>query len=440
MIHPIAQNNLDEIQNPAFRKYAERYVEITQDFLAQVSRIGLEFEARPELTDQPDRLRHLQAKGVQLRNDRKSLVWKHISPSCLACRTAENSETFFISLRCHRDCYFCFNPNQEGYAHFLEHERNLKAELEQAAAQGRRLEHIALTGGEPLLHPDKTLEFFRTARRLYPEAFLRLYTSGDQLNAQNLGALAEAGLDEVRLSIRMHDLEKGHQHSFERLRQAREHIPHVLVEMPVLPGSYAAMTRVLDELDQIGADGINLLELCFPMNNADEFRKRGFKLKTPPFRVLYDYWYAGGLPIAGSEEVCLDLIQYAVDRDLRLGLHYCSLENKHSGQIHMQNSKAPQTRTGYFSSRDFFIKTAKVFGEDIAPVKQALIKTRRAVFDLHPEGNYLEFHPRHLAMLPFEVEAAISYNVFESREDGSYMRELRVDRTTPGEFRFEEDL
>jgi len=37
------------------------------------------------------------------------------------------------------------------------------------------------------------------------------------------------------------------------------------------------------------------------MNNADEFRKRGFKLKTPPFRVLYDYWYAGGLRSQGAK-------------------------------------------------------------------------------------------------------------------------------------------
>ena len=42
--------------------------------------------------------------------------------------------------------------------------------------------------------------------------------------------------------------------------------------------------------------------------------------------------------IAGSEAVCLDLIDFALESRLNLGVHYCSLENKHSGQIYQQNS------------------------------------------------------------------------------------------------------
>ena len=60
-----------------------------------------------------------------------------------------------------------------------------------------------------------------------------------------------------------------------------------MVEMPVIPGTGKAMRRLLDRLDQVGAFGINLLEFCYPMGAWDEFERRGFSVKNPPFPVLY---------------------------------------------------------------------------------------------------------------------------------------------------------
>jgi len=77
----------------------------------------------------------------------------------------------------------------------------------------------------------------------------------------------------------------------------------------------------------LGIFGINLLEFCFPWNNVDVYRQHGYKIKARPHRVLYNYWYAGGLPIAGSETVCLDLVDFALQQGLKFGVHYCSLEN-----------------------------------------------------------------------------------------------------------------
>ena len=80
------------------------------------------------------------------------------------------------------------------------------------------------------------------------------------------------------------------------------------------------MRRLLDRLDQVGAFGINLLEFCYPMGAWDEFERRGFSVKNPPFPVLYDYGYAGGLPLAGSESLCLELLEYALDEGCPVGL------------------------------------------------------------------------------------------------------------------------
>ena len=75
--------------------------------------------------------------------------------------------------------------------------------------------------------------------------------------------------------------------------------------------------------------------------------------------------------MAGSETICLDLLEFALQKGLKLGVHYCSLENKHTGQIYQQNNGYKLPKHTYFSRKDYFIKTAKVFGEDIPSSKAA---------------------------------------------------------------------
>ncbi|HJH74072.1 MAG TPA: hypothetical protein OIL86_09050 [Eggerthellaceae bacterium] len=72
------------------------------------------------------------------------------------------------------------------------------AELEQAHAMGARFRCLAITGGEPLLHPEQVNAFLRHAGQLYPDAHTRLYTCGDLLDERSLQELAESGLDEIR--------------------------------------------------------------------------------------------------------------------------------------------------------------------------------------------------------------------------------------------------
>jgi uncharacterized protein len=441
MITEIDHTTLGKIKNPALRDYARRYVEIYDDFLSQIAHYGLELETHDSPSQVVKRLERLRQKGAHLRNDNKSVYFNNISPACVACQTGEGSITYFISLRCHRDCFYCFNPNQENYEHFATEKRDLPAELKNMAAQHIRVQHLALTGGEPLLFKEQAVDFFRTAQQEFPRAYTRLYTSGDQADATTLAALKQAGLQEIRFSIRMHDTEKARQFTLDRIRLAKEYIPYVMVEMPVLPGTLEEMKNLLTELERIGIFSINLLELCFPFNNAAEFQRRGYRIKTPPYRVLYNYWYAGGLPIAGSEELCLDLLEFALDSGFKLGVHYCSLENKHTGQVYQQNRAGTLSPTIYVSRKDFFLKTAKVFGKEIPKVKEIFERKRKITYQELSDYGYLAFNVSHIRQLSsLNVEIGISTNVLEQRDGGQVLRELKVDLTTPQDFDFSKDL
>ncbi len=436
MITDVDESTLASIRNPALRAHAAQYVEIYKDFRQQVAQMGLQFAAQDTSEQIRSRIRDLGKRGAVVRNDGKSVYTNRISPSCVACQTSVGSHTFFISLKCHRDCFFCFNPNQEEYQHNREHLRDVSAELDALHKSGQRVQHLALTGGEPLLHKPEAVAFFRQARQEFPGSYTRLYTCGDHLDPETLQSFKDAGMNEIRFSLRLEDTENARQHTYRQIALAREYIPNVMVEMPVLPGALEAMQNVLLELDHLGVFGINLLELCFPYHNAEEFQRRGYKIKARPFRVLYNYWYAGGLPVAGSEETCVDLLEFALDKKLRLGVHYCSLENKHTGQIYQQDAAYRQPDTLYFSQRDYFLKSAKVFGEDVAVARDVFDKKGLREYTLDAQRQELAFAVSKVKLLKAAVaEVGISSNVLEERNGEMVLRELKLDVTAPEVFK-----
>ena len=156
---------------------------------------------------------------------------------------------------------------------------------------------------------------------------------------------------------------------------------------------------------------------------------------------MYDYWYAGGLPIHGSEEVCLDLVAFAIEQGLKIGVHYCSLENKHTGQLYQQNLGQPLPATSYFSQKDYLLKTAKVFGSDMEPVLRVFRARGFDNYEVNSRYQYLEFP---VSMIPalqdLSVEVGIASSVIEFREGERYIRELNVDVTTPQQFDLAADL
>lgn len=425
-------DSTEPIKNPVFQKYARIYSDIYANYLGQVKTDGLELDDRVDL----QQVYHdLKTQGVLFRNDDKSLYLNWISPACEACRKGVNSVTFYLSLKCHRNCYYCFNPNQEDYDYYQENVRDCLPELDQLARSGQKVDYIALTGGEPLLHREDTIAFFRHAREKFRRAHTRLYTSGDLLDQDLLQDLKDAGLDEIRFSIKLEDSPARREKVYERIALAVSYIPDVMVEMPVIPGTLPEMKELLDRLQDLRIKGINLLEFCYPFHNVAEFQKRSFKVKNPPFATLYNYWYAGGLPVSQSEADCLELLNYARGRNYEMGVHFCSLENKHTGQVFQQNQKHKTSSLAYFSPNDFFLKTAKVFGDDIDTVLKVFKKKKVTAYRLNAEHQFLEFHVKEIGHLKgLSLEVGLSFNIWEERQDGAYMRELKIEPVNPDTF------
>lgn len=371
---------------PSYKGYANRFVEVCRDLRRTMEGFGLPIEAVDAQAIESLRER-LRDAGARFRNDGKSIVLGPLSAACERCRTGERSVSQFVSLACPRSCWFCFNANQFDYEQYRSCRKNWREEMDAHRKHMGTLDYVALTGGEPLLYPDEACAFFAYAKQLNPKVHCRLYTSGWGVNEALLARLAESGLDEIRFSIKLDDAYETEMASsalldeplgaqLERVASAVGVINAVMVEMPVIPGTQAQMRTILRELDRMGAFGINLLEFCFPLHNAHVYAARGFSLAADPYRIPYDYGYAGALPVAGSEQEALELAVWAAQQNLRIGIHYCSLENKNTAQIFAQNHAGAFDIAPYrFSQRDFFYKVLRGFGPDALRLIDALQKT-----------------------------------------------------------------
>ena len=179
----------------------------------------------------------------------------------------------------------------------------------------------------------------------------------------------------------------------------------------------------------IGIRGMNLLEFCFPFHSWDEFEQRGFLLKNPPFPVMYDYGYSGGLAVDGSEELALELMEFGLDEGLGFGMHYCSLENKHRSEMRQMNEPGREISPLFeFDEGDFFLKCAKAFGDDIEPAKAALREAGCVHWREDPDERSIAFPPQYArALREAGIGVVLATHVLERDEEGRYLREVGLE-------------
>lgn len=415
-------------ENEPLRAALRHYDEVRDTYLRALGEHGVEFAPAGSSDAEIARLRgELEKRGAQFRNAGASIRMGWISKACIECTGNKGSETFSTTFKCHRDCYFCFNHNQADYDKFFREGCPWEEGLDRAAKTYENgLAVIGLTGGEPLLSFEDSIRFLNRARELFPEAHKRMYTSGDLLTEDMARRLRDADLQEIRFSVKDFDPERVQERVLDAMRLAKRYIPDVMVEMPIIPGTEARMKELLASFEEIGIRGINMLEFCFPFHSWDEFARRGLSVRNPPFDVMYDYGYSGGLPIAGSEELALSLMIWAHDQGFSFGMHYCSLDNKHRSEMRQRNERAAHAHPCFtFDEGDFFLKAGKVFGPDREVARPVLATAGCTAMIDSDEEDSTTFPVRYLNYLRgVNVTPAVAFAVLESDENGSYIQEL----------------
>ena len=419
----------------ALKAALDHFDKIEKDYVNALVDKGLTFAPRNSHIARVSQLRQELAKRqATFRNAGASISCGWLSKACVECTGVNGSETFSTTFKCHRNCYFCFNFNLADYDKYVQCGCPWEQELAAAhEATGGKLAVIGLTGGEPLLNLDDSIAFLKRAGELFPNAHKRMYTSGDLLTPDGAKRLAQAGLDEIRFSVKQDDPCQLRETVLDNMKMAASYIKDVVVEMPIVPGTKEVMKDWMRRFAQNGIKGMNLLEFCFPFHSWEEFDKRGFTLKNPPFDEMFDYGYSGGLAVAGSEELAFELMVWALDEGLGFGLHYCSLENKHRSEIRQMNEPARNVHPIFeFDESDFFVKTAKVFGAQRDAARQILLDAQVQDVVEDDDDDTIAFAPRYASLFDgTDISPMIAFNVLDRDEQGRFLREVALKPYAP---------
>lgn len=251
------------------------------------------------------------------------IYYKTLSDACRHCRLDAGC-TIRITSQCNRRCFFCFVKPAGAEETSTDINDYMNTIRDKAGRVD--LKSVAVSGGEPFLYPERVFQLFDAVNSEFKNTlYKRIYTNGDYLDADILKKLKERGLDEIRLSIK--PTESPDIGLFETVKA---YIPRVVVEFPVLPGSFEPVKTVMEQLEHMGIDGVNLIELFFNGYNSDGYRKEGFRINLSDygirdgcdFKPIYEY------PVWGSRRTALQLIRHFARAKMNMFIHLCSQKTK----------------------------------------------------------------------------------------------------------------
>ena len=235
---------------------------------------------------------------------------------CELCIEGDKT-VIFVTGACHDNCYYCpiSNERRREDAFYVDEEEissvdELLTYIEIVGGRG-----ASLTGGDPLLVLEKTIDIIKALKNYFGEKFhIHLYTSGRYADLGALRSLERAGLDEIRF----HPIDKRY---WEKIRLAKEYTNmSVGAEIPAIPGQESYLKELILYLEKIGAEFINLNELEVSETNKEALLFRGFRINTD------------GVSISGSRETALEILKWARENNLRIKVHFCPAKLKDAVQ------------------------------------------------------------------------------------------------------------
>ncbi len=247
---------------------------------------------------------------------KNSFYTKRLAEGCKLCEKGAKLVLLITGL-CNAKCFYCpLSEKKRGkdviYADEMKVDRieEIIEEAELIEAKG-----TGITGGDPLLVMDKTVEAIHLLKDYFgSNHHIHLYTA--TLDEEKTKKLEEEGLDEIRFHPPVALWKKIEGTSFSTLIERIE-IDRGM-EIPLIPHLKKETIHLLQEVDSYGLDFINLNELEFSVTNMDALDSFGYVAKNDESAAA-----------SGSEEMAYELLEL----DLDTPIHYCSAAFKDAIQL-----------------------------------------------------------------------------------------------------------
>lgn len=248
-----------------------------------------------------------------------------VSPGCRLCGEGHWS-CLFVNNRCNCNCFYCPAPQidtaiPETQGLTFENPENYIAYIKKMGFKG-----VALSGGEPLLTFDKTIDFLTKIKKEFGSSvYVWMYTNGTLLDEEKATILAKTGLDEIRFDLTATD------YNTKKLKLALGKIPNVTVEIPAIPEETGQLKNMVVELDSLGVNYLNLHQIRLTPYNLKNLLNRN-----------YTFLHGHRVTVLESELAALEIISFIFKQGLKLPVNYCSFHYKNHFQKAAFRKKAAQ--------------------------------------------------------------------------------------------------
>ncbi len=274
------------------------------------------FEAYPKLKwINPYETKEFQQKRDEIINRFSDAVlfkgskpyYNQLSKGCRLCGFGKWS-CLFIQGKCNASCMYCPSaqnqdetpssqgltfPTAESYAEYINY---------------FGFKGVSFSGGEPLLNTERLFEYLKKIRKnCSSEIYTWMYTNGILSNEAIFRKLDSIGLDEVRFNIGASN------YNLEKIKYAKGIIKNITIEIPVVPEEKKRLMELLPAMIKAGVQNLNLHQLRLTSYNVHKLIKRN-----------YTYIPAEKPIVLESELGALEIMDYAREHHLDIGINYCS--------------------------------------------------------------------------------------------------------------------
>lgn len=246
---------------------------------------------------------------------------------CLSCLKGTGLSAIRRSNRCNAACRFCYDYGR------LDLQPPVGEDLWEIGGCRYALEDMPLlfsAGNRPsgvsyvYLEPFTEIEKYYGMIRLFSEQGIHqhLYTNGMLANEENLKALGESGLNELRFNLGASGCSD---RVIGNMATAKKYIPHVGIETPMTPEFYTQFLKKKGAIFSAGAEFMNCAELHLNENNIDNYAGEN----------LYMYRLGYVSPV-WSRSLTLQLMKQAAEEKWPLTVHDCSNRTKFARDINLR--------------------------------------------------------------------------------------------------------
>ncbi len=219
----------------------------------------------------------------------------------------------FVTGICPKDCFYCPVSEERRADETYANERKVLSDID-VLDEARQMDAMGtgITGGEPLLKPEKVLHYISLLKNEFgPEHHIHMYTSMTP-DAELMEKLSKAGLDEIRFHPPVKLWDKLDDTSYaDSIVLAKKLEIEAGIEIPSIEGAdKVAFFANKNECF------LNLNELEFSDTNADAMKSKGYTLRDDLSNA-----------VKGSEEYATEISSNYEN------IHFCSSSYKDAVQL-----------------------------------------------------------------------------------------------------------